>query len=74
MQLTEEQFKELAENYANHIVDTMDTKCLAQFAFDCIIENLPIDGDGLIEEILDSYDQEVLDMLLEGSNISPIGD
>ena len=74
MRLTEEQFKELAENYANYVVDTMDTKCLVQFAFDCIIENLPMDGDGLIEEILDSYDQEVLDMLLEGSNISPIGD
>jgi hypothetical protein len=68
MALTDQQYGKLAEAFAEHVVDTMDLKCLMQFAFDCILENLPMNPDELIAEILDSYDQEVLDSLMETIN------
>lgn len=71
MALNEVQICSLAEAYANYVVDTMDMKCLMQFAFDCIIENLPQNGDDLVMEILDSYDKETLNELLDSTGISP---
>ena len=64
MALTDQQYGKLAEAFANYIVETMDMKCLIQFAFDCIIENLPQNPEDLITEIRDNYDQETLDDLL----------
>lgn len=64
MTLTDQQYGKLAEAFANYIVETMDMKCLIQFAFDCIIENLPQNPEDLITEIRDNYDQETLDDLL----------
>jgi predicted Zn-dependent protease with MMP-like domain len=64
MELNESQANELRVKFAEYIVDTMDMKCLLQFAFDSIIENLPINAEDLITEIRDNYDQETLDDLL----------
>ena len=64
MELNESQANELRVKFAEYIVDTMDMKCLLQFAFDSIIENLPINAEDLISEICDNYDQETLDDLL----------
>jgi len=66
MTLTEQQFDQLKESYAYMIVDDMDMKTLVQLAIDSIIENLKsYDQDELKDEIVELYDEEVLDNLLE---------
>jgi hypothetical protein len=44
MTLTSQQLDQLVENYAERIVDDMDTKCLIQFVYDTIVENLSRTG------------------------------
>jgi hypothetical protein len=65
MTLTADQITQLVENYAERIVDDMDTKCLEQFVFDTIVENMLNAGE---EEILgvisDVYDEEVLQEMI----------
>ena len=66
MTLTEQQFDQLKESYAYMIVDDMDMKTLVQLAIDSIIENLKsYDQDELKDEIVELYDEEVLDNLLQ---------
>lgn len=66
MNLTESQFDQLKESYAYMIVDDMDMKTLVQLAIDSIIENLKsYDQDELKDEIVELYDEEVLDNLLQ---------
>lgn len=66
MTLTPDQINQLIENYAERRVDDMDTKCLMQFVYDAIVENLQHMGD---EEILDQiacvYDEETLQEMIE---------
>ena len=60
------QLLQLKEAYANMIVDDMDMKTLCQFAFDSILSNLEsYDQDELRDEIVELYDEEVLDNLLQ---------
>lgn len=60
------QLLQLKEAYANMIVDDMDMKTLCQFAFDSILSNLEsYDQDDLKDEIVELYDEEVLNNLLE---------
>jgi len=49
----------------------MDTKCLEQFVFDTILESLPLNGDDLMTEIVDSYDRDVLNELLDATGTTP---
>lgn len=66
MTLTEAQFDQLKESYAYMIVDDMDMKTLIQLATDTIIDNLKsYDQDELRDEIVELYDEEVLDNLLQ---------
>ena len=66
MNLTESQFDQLKESYAYMIVDDMDMKTLVQLAIDSIVENLKsYDQDELRDEIVELYDEEVLDNLLQ---------
>lgn len=66
MTLTEQQFDQLKESYAYMIVDDMDMKTLVQLAIDSIVENLKsYDQDELKDEIVELYDEEVLDNLLQ---------
>ena len=65
--LTEEQLNQLKENYANMLIDGMDMDCLCQFAFDTIMQNMgQWDLQDVSEEVIDLYDEEMLNDLMEG--------
>lgn len=64
--LTTDQIRQFVENYAERIVDDMDTKTLMQFAYDAIVENLEIQSpDDILEQISCVYDDETVQELLE---------
>ena len=64
--LTEDQLDKLKENYANMIVDGMDMSTLVTFAVDSIMQNMEMwDQTDITEEIVDLYDEEMLNDLLE---------
>ena len=64
--LTEDQLDKLKENYANMMIDGMDMDSLVQFAFDSIMHNMEMwDQADITEEIVDLYDEEMLNDLLE---------
>jgi len=64
--LTEDQLDKLKENYANMIVDGMDMDTLVTFAIDSIMHNMEMwDQADVTEEIVDLYDEEILNDLLE---------
>ena len=55
----------LKENYVNMIIDGMDMDSLVQFAYDSIMDNIKDwDEDDMKEEILECYDEEMLDDLM----------
>jgi hypothetical protein len=57
MNLTSQQLNQLVENYAERIVDEMDVKCLVQFAYDTIVENMSNMGpEDVLNEIAGVYD------------------
>lgn len=63
---TTDQIRQFVENYAERIVDDMDTKTLMQFAYDAIVENLEIQSpDDILEQISCVYDDETVQELLE---------
>jgi hypothetical protein len=66
MTLTDNQLEQLIDNYAERIVDEMDVKCLMQFVFDTIVENLRgKDEEEVLGEIAYVYDEDVVDELIE---------
>jgi hypothetical protein len=63
---TSDQVQQFIENYAEQMVDDMDTKCLMQFVYDTIVENLSIQSpDDILEQISCCYDDETIEELLE---------
>lgn len=63
---TADQIQQFVENYAERIVDDMDTKTLMQFVYDAIVENLNIQSpDDILEQISCVYDDETIEELLE---------
>ena len=63
---TSDQVQQFIENYAERMVDDMDTKCLMQFVYDAIVENLSIQSpDDILEQISCCYDDETIEELLE---------
>lgn len=67
MTLTDNQLDQLIDNYAERIVDDMDVKCLMQFVFDTIVENLRgKDEEEVLGEIAYVYDEDVIEELIEG--------
>lgn len=65
--LNSEQIQQLVENYAERIVDDMDTKTLMQFAYDTIVENLNIQSpNDILGEIGYVYDDEIVEQLIDG--------
>ena len=67
MTLTDNQLNQLIDNYAERIVDDMDVKCLMQFVFDTIVENLRgKDEEEVLGEIAYVYDEDVIEELIEG--------
>lgn len=68
--LTSDQIQQFVENYAERIVDDMDTKCLMQFVYDTIVENLNIQSpDDILNEISCVYDDETIEELLESVTV-----
>ncbi len=66
MTLTSEQLTQLVENYAERIIDEMDTKTLMQFAYDTIVDNMMNMGEeDVINEISCVYDEEIVQELVE---------
>ena len=64
--LNNDQIQQFVENYAERIVDDMDTKCLMQFVYDTIVENLNIQSpDDILNEISCVYDDDIVEELLE---------
>ena len=64
--LTEQQIRDFIDAYANRCVDDMDVKCLMQFAFDTIAENLrEQDAKQILDEVFYVYDEDVVAELIE---------
>ena len=60
-----EQLNKLKESYIEMILDGMDMDSLVQFAFDNIMDNIKDwDEDDVKEEILECYDEEMLNDLM----------
>jgi len=67
MTLTDTQLDQLIDNYAERIVDEMDLKCLIQFVYDTIVENLQGKSEeDVLNEISYVYDEDVIQELIEG--------
>tara|TARA_B100001142_G_C14332605_1_gene654715 strand:+ start:1899 stop:2162 length:264 start_codon:yes stop_codon:yes gene_type:complete len=65
MKLNESQLEALRYDYCNLIIDGMDMDSLLGCMFDMMMKEYSTCGqDELIDEILNLYDQEVLDSLL----------
>jgi tRNA U54 and U55 pseudouridine synthase Pus10 len=70
MNLTSQQLTQLVENYAERIVDEMDTKTLVQFAYDTIVDNLMNMGEeDVLNEISCVYDEEIVQELVESVTV-----
>jgi hypothetical protein len=70
MTLTSQQLDQLIDNYAERIVDEMDVKCLMQFVFDTIVENLRgKDEEEVLGEIAYVYDEDVIQELVESVTV-----
>ena len=68
--LSNDQIHQLVENYAERIVDDMDTKTLMQFAFDVIVENLNIQSpDDILNEISCVYDDDIVEELIDSVTV-----
>jgi len=64
--LNSQQIRDFVDAYAERCVDDMDMKCLMQFVFDAIVENLIIQGPKqILEEVFYVYDEDVVAELIE---------
>ena len=63
--MNNEQLNQLKENYANMIIDGMDIDSLCQMAFDLLLDAYKdCTEDDIKEEVIDLYDEEVLESLM----------
>ena len=66
MKLTKDQTQKLAAAYCEKIVDDMDLDTLMTMCYDLLMDAYEnMDPDKIKEEILDLYDEEVLNDLME---------
>ena len=69
--MNESDLQQLKENYANMIIDGMDMDSLCQMAFDLLLDAYKDCGENDIkEEILDLYDEEMLESLMPVEEVS----
>ena len=67
MTLTTEQFNQLVEKYANHIIDGMEVKDLESMVFDLLCrEYETYTEEQIVGEIKELYGEELVTELLEG--------
>ena len=63
--MNNEQLNQLKYNYANMIIDSMDMDSLCQMAFDFLMEEYKdCTEEQMKEEVIDLYDEEVLESLM----------
>jgi len=63
--MNDSELLQLKENYANMIIDGMDMDSLCQMAFDLLLDAYKdCTEDDIKEEILDLYDEEMLESLM----------
>jgi hypothetical protein len=68
--LTSDQLDQLIDNYAERIVDEMDVKCLMQFVYDTIVENMAGKSEeDVLNEISYVYDEDVIEELMESVTV-----
>ena len=63
--LTPVQKKELIEQYAELLVDNMDTKTLAQYVYEDLVYTYDQSSSQELKEQIDEYDPELFDELLD---------
>ena len=69
--MNNEQLNQLKENYANTIIDGMDMDTLCQMAFDMLMDAYKdCTEEEIKEEIIDLYDEEVLEGLMPVEEVS----
>jgi len=69
MTMTSEQLEQFKSNYCELIVDGMDMDCLVQMCHDLLMDAYQSCSEQEIkDEILDLYDEEILEDLMEGIN------
>ena len=70
MPISDNDKKQLIENYCNLIIDGMDMDCLVQMCFDLLErEYEKYSWDDIQAEIVDLYDEDTLiELLPEGNN------
>ena len=69
--MNNEQLNQLKYNYANMIIDGMDMDSLCQMAFDFLMEEYKdCTEEQMKEEVLDLYDEEVLESLMPVEEVS----
>ena len=70
LMLTSAQLDQLIDNYAERIVDEMDVKCLMQFVYDTIVENMAGKSEeDVLNEISYVYDEDVIQELVESVTV-----
>ena len=62
---TPAQKKELIEQYAELLVDNMDTKTLAQYVYDDLVYTYEQSSSQELKEQIEEYDPELFDELLD---------
>ena len=69
--MNESDLQQLKENYVNMIIDGMDMDSLCQMAFDLLLDAYKdCSEDDIKEEILDLYDEEMLESLMPVEEVS----
>ena len=69
--MNESDLQQLKENYANMIIDGMDMDSLCQMAFDLLLDAYKdCSEDDIKEEIIDLYDEEMLNDLMPVEEVS----
>ena len=72
MTLSNEQLSALIENYANHIIDGMDTETLESMVYDLLVREYETHTEEqIIGEIQELYDNEVAAGLIESVGADP---
>ena len=65
--MTKEQLEQFKSNYCEMIIDGMDMDCLVQMCHDLLMDSYQsCTEEQLKEEILDLYDEEMLNDLIAG--------
>ena len=65
MAITSKQHNEIAEQFAELVVDGMDMKTLVQYVYDDLIEYYEKCDQEELKEQIDNYDEDLYDELLE---------